>query len=459
MLRNGLDLVGFEVQACEERDFLDGLANDGLLGCFAGLNLAAGKAVPLDQQHDAHGDAHRDHQPAELPLIEALDEAGNDFVLVYLLKVNEYLSDTGQDCYRFEYANHVIPIDDNPHPAFVLAYTPACAVPESEVVRRHTVCRGEELEMQASGYDRYAWTPGDAMNDSTLANPVLVPDSSRWYRVSMWDEDGATCPQTIPVFVEVEDVPRPKSTEVAPSSCPANSGRISAKEVPGTAPRAYYLNGNYQNHGEFTGLAPGEYSLNITTSLGCSWDTVVTVPFNPTQTAAFTANPQTGFSPLDVRFRNESNGATSYLWLIDGLPVGTTHNLTHTFPDPGTYEISLLAFVGPPEEGCADTARYTLVVRQGLDMILPNIITPNGDGMNDALVAQLAGVEHLRWEVFNRWGKPLHAGEASEPPSSLTLWNPGNDFPDGVYTLALTAIGHSGQVVEQVVQVLVKNVK
>src|SRR5690554_2056309 len=150
--------------------------------------------------------------------------------------VNEYLSDTGQDCYRFEHANFSIPIGDNPHPAFVLAYTPSCAVPESEVVRRHTVCRGESVELQAAGYDNYIWSPGDAMNDSTLANPVLVPDSSRWYRVSMWDDDGATCPQTIPVFVEVEDIPRPQNLEVVYSLCTDNTGRIEVSSVPGKAP-------------------------------------------------------------------------------------------------------------------------------------------------------------------------------------------------------------------------------
>ena len=370
--------------------------------------------------------------------------------------VNAYLSGTGQDCYRFEYASYLFPIGANPHPAFVLAYTPSCEVVASEIPRRYTVCRGDALELEAVGYDNYAWTPGDAMNDSTLAHPVLVPDSSGWYRVSMWDEDGTACPQTIPVFVEVEDIPRPQNLEVVYSLCTDNTGRIEVSSVPGKAPWAFYLNGQYRDNGNLAGLSPGEYTLSITTALGCSWDTTLTVPVKHLQTAAFTVDPLTGYSPLEVRFRNESTGAANYRWLIDGEPVSTNTHLQYMFSDSGVYEITLMAFVGSPEAGCPDTARFTLVVLQGLKMILPNIITPNGDGKNDALVAKLSGVATLRWEVFNRWGQALHGGEASEPPASFTLWTPDNDFPDGVYTLALTAIGHSGQVTEKVVQVVLK---
>src|SRR5690554_2346716 len=207
--------------------------------------------------------------------------------------INEYMNNSNNN--QLLFLNYPEPLShgrSNLHPAFVLAYTPACAVPESEVVRRHTVCRGESVELQAAGYDNYIWSPGDAMNDSTLANPVLVPDSSRWYRVSMWDDDGTACPQTIPVYVEVEDIPRPQDVEVVYSLCTNNTGRIEVSSVPGKAPWAFYLNGQYRDNGNFAGLSPGEYTLEITTALGCSWDTLLTVPMKHLQTAAFTRSEE-----------------------------------------------------------------------------------------------------------------------------------------------------------------------
>ncbi len=343
----------------------------------------------------------------------------------------------------------------NPNPAFVITYTPSCEVPESAVDRHLIFCRGDTAQLTAAGYDKYEWTPGIGLSDSTIANPLCFADSSRWYRVRMWDDDGATCPQTIPVFVEVGDIPRPKSLEVKHTACPQNTGRIVAVDVPGKKPVTYTLNGQTNAVGEFGNLAPGDYHLSIATAQGCAWDTTVSILLKPVQTAAFTPNPDGGYSPLEVFFQNESTGASSYQWLVDGAPIRNNENFRYNFAEPGTYEVMLLAFFG--DSTCADTARYTLIVLPGLEIAVPNIITPNNDGKNDALIAQLSGVASIRWEVYNRWGNRLFGGEAIAPNGSLELWRPQPDeFPQGVYTVVISATGESGQVKEFVVQLMVK---
>ncbi len=343
----------------------------------------------------------------------------------------------------------------NPHPAFFIVYTPSCTVPESAVEREVTFCRGDTAQLSAQGYDHYAWTPAAGLSDSTLANPLCFADSSRWYRVRMWSDDASVCPQTIPVFVDVQDVPRPESVTVSPSACPANTGRITAVNTPGKAPLIYTLNGKTNQNGDFAQLPHGDYELSIATAAGCTWDTTFAIPLKTLQTAAFTPNPESGYSPLQVFFDNQSTGASSYQWLIDGVPMRNNQNFRHTFHEPGEYEVTLLAFY--MDSTCADTARYTLVVWPGLEVAVPNIITPNNDGKNDALVARLAGVAHIRWEVFNRWGNKLHGGEASSPGESLELWRPEPEaHPAGTYTVVVTARGDSGEVRDFVVQVVVK---
>ena len=345
--------------------------------------------------------------------------------------------------------------DSNLHPAFTITYTPSCTVPESSVERNIAICRGDTAHLSASGYDRYRWTPGDQLNDSTIGSPVLVPDSSGWYRVSMWDDDGAICPQTIPVFVEVGEAPRPKTLQVKRTACPQNTGRIAAVDVPGKKPITYNLNGQTNIHGEFVNLSPGHYDLSITTAQGCTWDTTVTIELKPLQTAAFTPNPGEGYSPLEVFFQNESTGASGYQWLVDGVPIRNNEHFRYRFDEPGTYEVMLLAYYKDPS--CADTARYPLVVLPGLEIAVPNIITPNGDNKNDALVGRVSGVASMRWKVFNRWGNKLHEGEASAPEGALELWRPQKEeFPQGVYSVVISAVGESGQVKEFVVQVMVK---
>jgi gliding motility-associated-like protein len=39
---------------------------------------------------------------------------------------------------------------------------------------------------------------------------------------------------------------------------------------------------------------------------------------------------------------------------------------------------------------------------------IPNIITPNGDQVNDVFVIRAMGFENLTCTIFNRWGEPVY---------------------------------------------------
>ncbi len=357
----------------------------------------------------------------------------------------------------------------NPLPAFFIVYTPdGCALPTTEMPRTYSSCRHQSTprgqpdlpattQFQAlPGYDHYDWTPGTAFNDSTIANPICTADSSGWYRVRMWSDDpDGLCEQTIPVFYTVGQVPRPGKLSRTASTCPANTGKIVFSEMKGKAPFHYTVNGNTQSSGAFQNLAPGTYAVSVVDDLGCTWDSTVVIPLNPLQEAAFTANPEAGYSPLQVALTNQSTNSTSYQWLIDGENFSNSENTSYTFPDSGLFEIALVAYRIDPS--CADTAYVTIRVAQGLEVIVPNIITPNGDKMNDALVAKIAGVESIHWEVFNRWGNSLFSGDALKPESSVTLWSPeAGEYPAGVYSVVLSLKGMSGEVRKMAVEVMVK---
>jgi gliding motility-associated-like protein len=66
---------------------------------------------------------------------------------------------------------------------------------------------------------------------------------------------------------------------------------------------------------------------------------------------------------------------------------------------------------------------------------IPNVFTPNGDGIND--IYQLTGqnIEVVEFWIADRWGKIMFQG------ASLTAtWDgkfKGNDVPDGVYFIGL----------------------
>ncbi|NEN22090.1 hypothetical protein G3O08_01050 [Cryomorpha ignava] len=384
--------------------------------------------------------------------------------------INDYLNDQEEQSLYLNPVNVDNPIwGANPHPAFFIVYTPNCSLPQGDMPRSQSTCRRqssttgqpdytEPIEFSAiPGYDHYAWTPAAGLSDSTIANPICNADSSGWYRVRMWnDDENGACAQTIPVFLTVGKVPRPRGLQIIASTCPANTGKIVFGGMDGKAPFQYSVNSETKNSSTFENLSPGSYNVSVQDALGCRWDSTVVLDVNPFQTAAFTANPDSGYSPLKVVFHNQSTNATSFVWLMDGESFSTSPNYAgYTFSDTGTFTVALIAY--RIDATCTDTAFATIRVAEGLKMIIPNIITPNNDGRNDALVVQTGGVAIMRWEVRNRWGNLLQSGEATNPPPALTLWSPeDNQYPDGVYTVIITARGNSGEVKDFGVQVVLK---
>ena len=65
-------------------------------------------------------------------------------------------------------------------------------------------------------------------------------------------------------------------------------------------------------------------------------------------------------------------------------------------------------------------------------VIVPNVITPNGDGMNDVLVFE--NLEHFpnnKLVIFNRWGQKLY-----EKVGYQNDWG-GEEYNDGTYFFIL----------------------
>ena len=348
----------------------------------------------------------------------------------------------------------------NPFPAFFLTYTPSCPVVDEGLPARVTVCRGDTVELQPEGFDHYAWYPAPGIADTTAAYQQFVPDSSDWYRVKMWDEESGenpACSKTIPVWVHVQPYPVHEVT-VTPTTCPDSTGQISLVPVADTSNYTYSLNGGpFTAEPNFDGLAHGLHYITAKDSLGCTWSTVDTVPLNPPVNAGFTPLPSRGESPLDVRFVNQSSTSSiEHLWLIDGQQVGSSNGFNYTFQDSGTFSVELVSYLQEP--WCSDTASALIRVEPGLKITVPNIITPNNDGRNDKLVAQLYGVNSIRWTIRNRWGKEIKSGEASFPGESLELWDgkAPNDqkAPSGTYFVEIVLEGYDGRVEKMMAEVL-----
>jgi gliding motility-associated-like protein len=188
----------------------------------------------------------------------------------------------------------------------------------------------------------------------------------------------------------------------------------------------------------------GTYSVIVTDlTTSCSSSAAVSVS-QGSITAAFTANPLSGVSPLSVDFTNQSISAVDYNWTFGNGNTSVDVNPSQVFTGSATYTVMLVATAGP----CADTAYATVVVDDDLIIEIPNVFTPNGDGTNDVFFIKTKGIKDISLEIFNRWGQKLYTFAGSNA-SWDGVSTQGEEVPDGTYFFFVKATGRNEKVIEK----------
>jgi gliding motility-associated-like protein len=95
---------------------------------------------------------------------------------------------------------------------------------------------------------------------------------------------------------------------------------------------------------------------------------------------------------------------------------------------------------------CPDTAANNILVINDF-LQFPNVVTPNGDGINDRFVIQNL-VDGLGYpinslDIYNQWGVRVYHRE--NIASDDEFWDPA-DVPDGTYFYRFSARGYNGNI-------------
>ena len=184
-------------------------------------------------------------------------------------------------------------------------------------------------------------------------------------------------------------------------------------------------------------------SVTETNYFGCvgrRMDTTVVI--YPVPQSLFSASFKPTCQGLEAKLLDASTNELNYSWLFgDGTQLSDSNVLpsdtvTHVYPFGSSGEIMLVAI----NNICRDTSNFPLP-EIGLDDALdslPNIFTPNGDGVNDCFQITPAGGlnDCATLTIFNRWGRIVFEGDTQH-----RCWNgknPGGvDCDEGVYFFTL----------------------
>jgi gliding motility-associated-like protein len=120
--------------------------------------------------------------------------------------------------------------------------------------------------------------------------------------------------------------------------------------------------------------------------------------------ADFTTTGDTFKFEKPVLFTNASQHYTHLFWDFgDGVTANDEESPVHTYETIYGMTICLMAM----NDACADTICKDIYISfKGL-VGVPNAFTPNGDGINDVVKIEGAGIVDLVFRIYNRWGEKV----------------------------------------------------
>jgi gliding motility-associated-like protein len=123
-----------------------------------------------------------------------------------------------------------------------------------------------------------------------------------------------------------------------------------------------------------------------------------------------------------------------------GGATSTATNPAYTYTANGTYTVTLIASNGT----CLDTATAIIVVDVATSIVIPNIFSPNGDGVNETFMIMCTGMKSLTCDIYNRWGQLVYTLNGPNEVWDGKL-NNGNQATEGTYYFMLNAVGLDGK--------------
>ena len=152
----------------------------------------------------------------------------------------------------------------------------------------------------------------------------------------------------------------------------------------------------------------------------------------------------TGSSEILV-FINDSSKGLNKSYKIDfitenGEEKPTENDLIEiTFDKLGSYKMKIT--VKNDISGCsADTILGPIKIEE-IYLGIPDVFTPDGDGINDKFMAVYTSIKEFKMIVFNRWGRKVF--QTTDPGEAWDGKIGGKDAAEGVYFYVVTAKGYN----------------
>ncbi|HEY3385135.1 MAG TPA: gliding motility-associated C-terminal domain-containing protein [Saprospiraceae bacterium] len=256
------------------------------------------------------------------------------------------------------------------------------------------------------------------------------------YDVYVMDENGCVDVQ-LAVIADSEPL-LVDSTVVEDPSCGQLDGKITLYISNETGLLSYTLNQQTtQTLPVFTALEPGTYTWSAIDEKGCTAEGTATLNAKTTFQIESIVNLNADCSKSNGSLKISIANQTSPIAItLNGIPYVQSESIDNLAA--GIYQVILT-----DEQGCSTDTTVTILQNQ-CSLFIPNVFSPNGDGINDLLL--LSGSPDLNMYIhqlliFDRWGNMVHAIHDETVTGPFILWDGTSrekQVAGGVYTYTLT---------------------
>lgn len=273
----------------------------------------------------------------------------------------------------------------------------------------------------------YSWSTTTGMIESDPSQPIVDVRDTGLYtlRVELIRNGCADTAQF--VLMEHPDAITDAVLDVQSPECSGDeNGLISVSSIEGgIAPFLYQLDGGSLHASPiFTELTAGTYVMTILDAANCAFDTTVVI--DPAAAFQVDAGPDleiyigesidlSGTTNLLLNLVQQDHWASLGNVLCMNCPEFNVSPVETT-----TYQYSVTS-----STGCTLTDDMILYVQEHGKYYIPNVFSPNGDGINDEVrITASPGIMLVtQWIIFDRWGNTVFGKTNFDPTDASVYWN------------------------------------
>jgi gliding motility-associated-like protein len=288
-----------------------------------------------------------------------------------------------------------------------------------------TICAGDDAVFTAIGSGTIQWFSDPALQQSiNTGNSITLISPSNSMTVYVIQEEGGCISEVLGVTLMVDPVPEGITMDPPALVCLGQPFTIATSAIGGQweTPIGSFSGTTFTSTAADT-MDSGTYTF--TSFIG-------NCPGEPLSTTITVLIPEIIPMSPDTSFCNGSEFTLSIPeWLTD--PVWSTGNTTYGIVviDAGTYSVT-----ATDTQGCPTTGSTELTIID-CALVVPNVFTPNGDGVNDTWELPPGPFRSTSFTVYNRWGQLVWDGDVMRQSFNGKHYKNGEPLPEGTYYYVL----------------------